>query len=229
MPRKTRKSGSSSSIDVLLHEERVFRPDAAFRRQANVKDESLYVKAARDPKAFWASCARDLVWLRPWKKVLMWNPPRARWFVGGKLNASVNCLDRHLTTPVRNKAAILWEGEPGEERTLTYAQLFRETCRFANVLKDLGGRKGDRVTLYMPLVPELAIAMLACARIGAVHSVVFGGFSAESLKERINDADRKSTRLNSSHSQISYAVFCLKKKITDRARGRVGPPAPSGR
>jgi len=171
-----------------LREDRVFRPGGAFRRQANVRDPSVYARAARNPEAFWASRARELTWLKPWKKVLVWDPPRARWFVGGKLNASVNCLDRHLDGPVRNKAAILWEGEPGEERTLTYAQLHRETCRFANVLKDLGVRKGDRVTLYMPLVPELVIAMLACARIGAVHSVVFGGFSAESLKERINDA-----------------------------------------
>jgi acetyl-CoA synthetase len=188
VPRKTAKSGSGSGIDVLLREERVFRPDPAFRRRATVKDPAIYGKAARDPKAFWASCARDLVWARPWKKVLDWSPPRARWFVGGRLNASVNCLDRHLGTATRNKAAILWEGEPGDERTLTYAQLFRETCRFANVLKDLGVRKGDRVTLYMPLIPELVIAMLACARIGAVHSVVFGGFSAEALKDRINDA-----------------------------------------
>jgi len=166
----------------------VFRPGADFRRRANVRDASIYAKAARDPGRFWDRCARDLVWTRPWKKVLDWRPPKARWFVGGKLNASVNCLDRHLGTAVGNKAAILWEGEPGEERTLTYAQLFRETCRFANVLKELGVRKGDRVTLYMPLIPELVIAMLACARIGAAHSVVFGGFSAESLKERINDA-----------------------------------------
>jgi len=179
------KAGSEPGIDVLLREERIFRPGAVFRRRANVKDATLYRKAAREPEAFWAACARDLVWIKPWKRTLAWNPPRARWFVGGKLNASVNCLDRHLDSAVRNKAAILWEGEPGEERTLTYAQLFRETCRFANVLKDLGVRKGDRVTLYMPLVPELVIAMLACARIGAVHSVVFGGFSAPSASRSI--------------------------------------------
>src|SRR6185295_6824944 len=128
-PRKTVKSGSGSGIDVLLHEKRVFRPGSDFRRRANIKDASIYRKAARNPEAFWNTCARDLVWAKPWKKVLAWNPPRARWFVGGKLNASVNCLDRHLGTAVGNKAAILWEGEPGEERTLTYAQLFRETCR----------------------------------------------------------------------------------------------------
>jgi len=129
VPRKTPKS--EASIDVLLREERVFPPGAAFRRRANARDASLYEKAARNPERFWAACARDLVWLKPWKKVLAWNPPRARWFVGGKLNASVNCLDRHLGTAVRNKAAIHWEGEPGDERTLTYAQLFRETCKFA--------------------------------------------------------------------------------------------------
>ncbi len=178
-------------IDVLLKEDRVFRPAAAFRRRANVQDPSIYAKAARNPEAFWASFARELVWSRPWKKVLSWDPPHARWFVGGRLNVSVNCLDRHLATPLRNKAAIIWEGEPGEERTLTYAQLHREVCRFANVLKGLGVRKADRVTLYLPMIPELAIAMLACSRIGAVHSVVFGGFSAESLRDRINDAQAK--------------------------------------
>ncbi|HEV8701280.1 MAG TPA: acetate--CoA ligase [Candidatus Polarisedimenticolia bacterium] len=186
MPRKP--PGNRAGIDVLLHEKRVFRPDPAFRRRAIVRDPGVYARARRNPGAFWASCARELAWFKPWKKVLAWNPPHARWFVGGKLNASFNCLDRHLATPVRNKAAILWEGEPGDGRTLTYSQLHRETCQFANVLKELGVRKGDRVTLYMPLIPELAIAMLACARIGAVHSVVFGGFSSASLQDRINDA-----------------------------------------
>jgi len=194
MPGKKRTDPTSqSAIDVLLKEDRVFRPSAAFRRQAQLRDAKIYARAARDPERFWADCARDLVWSKRWSKVLDWKPPHARWFVGGRLNASVNCLDRHLTSATRNKAAILWEGEPGDERTLTYAQLHREVCRFANVLKSLGVRRGDRVTLYLPLVPELAIAMLACARIGAVHSVVFGGFSAEALRDRINDA--KSTVL----------------------------------
>jgi len=175
-------------IDVLLHEDRVFRPGRDFHARANLTDLAIYNKASRNPEAFWAAMARELSWSTPWKKVLEWNPPHARWFVGGKLNASVNCLDRHLDGPTRNKAAIIWEGEPGDERTLTYAQLHREVCKFAGVLKGLGVKKGDRVTLYLPLVPELAIAMLACARIGAVHSVVFGGFSAESLRDRINDA-----------------------------------------
>jgi acetyl-CoA synthetase len=123
--------------------------------------------------------------------VLDWQPPFAKWFVGGKLNISYNCLDRHLTTERRNKAALIWEGEPGDERTLTYAQLHREVCQMANVLKDLGVKKGDRVGLYMPMIPEAAIAMLACARIGAPHTVVFGGFSAEALRDRLNDAEAK--------------------------------------
>jgi acetyl-CoA synthetase len=215
VPRRTPGSRVEASIDVLLKEERVFRPSAAFRRSANARDAALYRKAERDPEAFWAACARDIVWFKRWKKVLAWSPPHARWFTGGKLNASVNCLDRHVGTALRNKAAILWEGEPGEERTLTYAQLFRETCKFANVLKELGVRKGDRVTLYMPLVPELAIAMLACARIGAVHSVVFGGFSAESLKERINDA--RATVLVTADGGFRRGTEVPLKKFADQA------------
>lgn len=175
-------------IDALLKEDRAFPPDPAFRAQANVSDESVYARAERDPEAFWASFAAELEWMRPWSRVLEWNPPHAKWFIDGQLNVSSNCLDRHLRTARRNKAAIIWEGEPGDRRTLTYFDLHREVCQFANVLKDLGIRRGDRVALYLPLIPELAIAMLACARIGAVHSVVFGGFSAESLRDRINDA-----------------------------------------
>ena len=132
--------------------------------------------------------------MQPWTQVLDWQPPHANWFVGGKLNVSANCLDRHVRTARRNKAALIWEGEPGDRRTLTYFDLHRQVCQFANVLKSLGVKKGDRVALYMPLVPELAIAMLACARIGAVHSVVFGGFSAESLRDRINDAQASRAR-----------------------------------
>jgi len=188
MARRTPSRAATTGIDVLLKEDRLFRPSLAFRKQAILSDPRIYARADRDPEAFWAALAKELVWSRPWRKVLVWDPPHARWFVGGRLNASANCLDRHLSTPLRNKAAILWEGEPGDHRTLTYAQLHRETAKFANVLKGLGVRKGDRVTLYLPLIPELAIAMLACARIGAVHSVVFGGFSAESLRDRINDA-----------------------------------------
>ncbi len=178
----------SPEIDALLKEDRAFPPNQAFRAQAHVADESVYARAERDPEAFWASFAAELEWMRPWSRVLEWNPPHAKWFVDGQLNISANCLDRHLRTARRNKAAIIWEGEPGDRRTLTYFDLHREVCQFANVLKSLGIRRGDRVALYLPLIPELAIAMLACARIGAVHSVVFGGFSAESLRDRINDA-----------------------------------------
>ena len=151
----------------------------------------VYEEAARDPEAFWERFARELEWSAPWHRVLEWNPPHANWFVGGKINASVNCIDRHLKSARRNKAAIIWEGEPGDRRTLTYFDLHREVCQFANVLKSLGVNRGDRVAIYLPLIPELAIAMLACARIGAVHSVVFGGFSAESLRDRINDAQAR--------------------------------------
>jgi acetyl-CoA synthetase len=175
-------------IAALLREDRTFTPSDAFRAQANVNDPKVYEEAARDPEAFWAGFARELDWIAPWNTVLEWTPPHAKWFVGGRLNASANCLDRHLRTARRNKAAIIWEGEPGDRRTLTYFDLHREVCQFANVLKGLGITRGDRVAIYLPLIPELAIAMLACARIGAVHSVVFGGFSAESLRDRINDA-----------------------------------------
>ncbi|MDI3280549.1 MAG: AMP-binding protein, partial [Bacillota bacterium] len=178
-------------IEGLLQEQRVFPPPPEFARQANVKDESVYAEAARDREGFWARQAERLDWFRRWDKVLEWNPPFAKWFVGGKLNVAYNCVDRHLKTWRRNKAALIWEGENGEERVLTYRDLYREVCRFANVLKSLGVKKGDRVTIYLPMIPEAAIAMLACARIGAPHSVVFGGFSAEALRDRINDAQSK--------------------------------------
>ena len=172
----------------LLREDRTFPPPPEFRAQAIVRDERIYADAAGDPEAFWASFANELEWSRPWDQVLDWQPPHAKWFVGGRINISVNCLDRHVRGARRNKAALIWEGEPGDRRTLTYFDLFRQVSAFANVLKSLGITKGDRVALYLPMIPELAIAMLACARIGAVHSVVFGGFSAESLRDRINDA-----------------------------------------
>ena len=175
-------------IDDLLREDRRFAPPPEFRARAVVSDERIYADAARDPEAFWASFAAELEWSKPWHTVLDWQPPHAKWFVGGQINASVNCLDRHVRGPRRNKAALIWEGEPGDRRTLTYFDLYRQVSTFANVLKSLGVTKGDRVALYLPLIPELAIAMLACARIGAVHSVVFGGFSAESLRDRINDS-----------------------------------------
>jgi acetyl-CoA synthetase len=175
-------------LSDLLQEDRTFAPSAAFCAAANVNDEDVYARADRDPEAFWASFASELEWFTPWTQVLEWKPPHAKWFLGGTINASVNCVDRHVRGPRRNKAAIIWEGEPGDRRTLTYFDLYRQVSQFANVLKSLGVKKGDRVALYLPLIPELAIAMLACARVGAVHSVVFGGFSSEALRDRINDA-----------------------------------------
>jgi len=180
-----------AELDDLLREDRAFPPSDSFKAQANVADPGVYDRAEQDPEAFWAAFASELEWFTPWTQVLEWKPPHAKWFLGGTLNASVNCVDRHVRGPRRNKAALIWEGEPGERRTLTYFDLFRQVSQFANVLKSLGVTRGDRVALYMPLVPELAIAMLACARIGAVHSVVFGGFSAESLRDRINDSQCK--------------------------------------
>jgi acetyl-CoA synthetase len=178
----------SENLADLLQENRRFPPAESFSAQANVRDEGVYARAERDPEAFWARFASELEWFTPWTRVLEWTPPHAKWFTGGTLNVSVNCVDRHARGARRNKAAIVWEGEPGDRRTLTYFDLYRQVSQFANVLKALGVTRGDRVALYLPLVPELAIAMLACARIGAVHSVIFGGFSAESLRDRINDA-----------------------------------------
>ncbi len=178
-----------SEIDALLKEDRQFPPSAEWRRDAVANDPAVYKRAAADPEAFWAGFARELEWMQPWSRVLEWKAPHAKWFVDGKLNASVNCIDRHVHSARRNKAALIWEGEPGDRRTLTYWDLYKQVGTFANVLKSLGVKRGDRVALYLPLIPELAIAMLACARIGAVHSVIFGGFSAESLRDRINDAN----------------------------------------
>ncbi|HEX5473775.1 MAG TPA: acetate--CoA ligase [Vicinamibacterales bacterium] len=177
-----------TEISALLKEDRRFPPPDAWRANARINDPDVYARAAADPEAFWAGLAGELEWIRPWTSVLEWNAPHARWFSGGRLNVCANCVDRHVRGPRRNKAALVWEGEPGDRRTLTYWDLYRQVCAFANVLESLGVNRGDRVALYLPLIPELAIAMLACARIGAVHSVVFGGFSAESLRDRINDA-----------------------------------------
>jgi acetyl-CoA synthetase len=189
MPDQT--PGSSPEIDALLQEDRRFEPSAAFRAAAHANDPGIYERAAKDPEGFWAGFARELEWSTPWTTVLEWTPPYAKWFIGGTLNASVNCVDRHARGTRRNKAALVWEGEPGDRRTLTYFDLYRQVSQFANVLKGLGVGRGDRVAIYMPLIPELAIAMLACARIGAVHNVVFGGFSADSLRDRINDSQCK--------------------------------------
>ncbi len=182
-------------IESVLKEERVFAPAKEFSAKAHINGfqeyDQLCQQAQDDPEGFWASMAKELDWFKPWEKVLEWTPPFAKWFVGGRTNIAHNCLDRHLTTARKNKAAIIWEGEPGDERILTYQALHREVCKFANVLKQIGVKTGDRVAIYMPMVPELPIAMLACARIGATHSVVFGGFSAEALRDRINDAQAK--------------------------------------
>ncbi|HEY8515052.1 MAG TPA: acetate--CoA ligase [Candidatus Binatia bacterium] len=189
-------SEAKTVIESVLKEDRKFPPPEAFAREAHVKSfadyEKMYAAAEKDPEGFWAGIASSqLDWFEPWTKVLDWQPPFAKWFVGAKINATYNCLDRHLGTWRRNKAALIWEGEPGDSRTLTYQQLHHEVCQAANVLKALGVKAGDRVGLYMPLIPELAIAMLACARIGATHSIVFGGFSAEAVRDRMNDAQAK--------------------------------------
>ena len=187
---------SQPTIESILQEKRLFSPNPEFSQNAHIKSlqeyQHLYEKAKANPEQFWAELAeQELNWFAKWDKVLDWQPPFAKWFVNGKINISYNCLDRHLTTWRKNKAAIIWEGEPGDSRTLTYAQLHREVCQFANVLKQLGVKNGDRVGIYMPMIPEAAIAMLACARIGAPHSVVFGGFSAEALRDRLIDAQAK--------------------------------------
>ncbi|MEG3435982.1 acetate--CoA ligase [Pannus brasiliensis CCIBt3594] len=184
------------TIESVLQEDRKFPPSEAFSRDATIKSfvdyEALYERAKADPQAFWADLAeKELHWFEKWSRVLDWQPPFAKWFVDGKINISYNCIDRHLATWRRNKAAIIWEGEPGDSRTITYEQLHREVCQFANALKELGVKKGDVVGIYMPMIPEAAIAMLACARIGAPHSVVFGGFSADALRDRLNDASAK--------------------------------------
>jgi acetyl-CoA synthetase len=181
-----------SNIESLLNEQRVFKPSHAFSAQAHIPSleayEALTKQAAEDPEGYWAGIGAELHWFQKWAKVLEWDLPFSKWFAGGKTNVSYNCLDRHLSTHRKNKVAILWEGEPGEVRALSYQMLHREVCRFANVLKTLGMKTGDRATIYMGMVPELAIALLACARIGVTHNVVFGGFSAEALRDRINDS-----------------------------------------
>jgi acetyl-CoA synthetase len=212
-------------ISSLLKEKRRFEPDAAFAKQANWSRRHVAAyrrEAAKSPERFWARMAREHVsWFAPWKKVLEWKPPYARWFIGGKLNVSYNCLDRHLEGEHawrRNKAALIWEGEPGDTRVLTYGQLHREVCRFANAMKRLGVRKGDRVAIYMPMIPELPIAMLACARIGAPHSVVFGGFSAEALRDRILDVGAKLV-VTADGGFRRGAAYALKPAVDEALRG----------
>ncbi|GAB4240439.1 MAG: acetate--CoA ligase [Candidatus Methylacidiphilales bacterium] len=184
-----------STKPSLPTRQKAIKPKAFFSKQARIgahKDyEKLYRQSLEKPEKFWAEASREITWFKPWKKLLAWKPPFAEWFIGGKLNVSYNCLDRHVASQRRHKAALIWEGEPGERVTLTYAQLHREVCKFSNVLKAEGIKPGDRVAIYMPMIPEAVVAMLACARIGAPHTVIFGGFSAESVKDRINDCGAK--------------------------------------
>ena len=184
-------SEADQNIAALLSEERVFEPPEAFTARAVVQDRSIYERADADHEAFWAEQADRLGWVRRWDAVMTWDPPWVRWFDGGRLNAAYNCLDRHVEAGGGDKVAYYWEGEPGEERAITYQELLDEVCRFANALKGLGVRRGDRVAIYLGMVPELPVAMLACARIGAPHSVVFGGFSSEALRDRIIDAEAR--------------------------------------
>ena len=182
---------SNQDLESTLRENRVFAPPEEFSKRAHIQSleqyEAMYKKSIEDPEAFWAGIAKELHWFKPWDKVLEWNLPRAKWFVGGKMNLSYNCLDRHVHSERATKTAIIWEGEPGEIRRLTYVELFTEVQRFANALKALGIKKGDRVAVYMGMTPELAVAVLACARIGAIHSVIFGGFAANAIADRVND------------------------------------------
>jgi acetyl-CoA synthetase len=209
------------NIESHLVEKRVFKPPRDFSRRTRIKSlgqyRRVYRESMRQPAKFWAREASELVWRAKWKKVLEWKAPFAKWFVGGKLNISENCLDRHLTGPRRNKAAIIWEGEPGDRRTLTYQQLHQEVCRFANVLKRNKIKKGDRVIIYLPNIPEAAIAMLACARIGAVHSVVFGGFSSESIRDRIIDSGAIAV-VTADGSYRRGAIVTLKRNVDDALR-----------
>jgi acetyl-CoA synthetase len=209
------------NIESHLVEKRVFKPRRDFAENARIKSlgqyRRMYRESIRQPAKFWAREANELIWRAQWKKVLEWKAPFAKWFVGGKLNISENCLDRHLGGPRRNKAAIIWEGEPGDRRTLTYQQLHREVCRFANVLKRNGIKKGDRVIIYLPNIPETAIAMLACARIGAVHSVVFGGFSSDSIRDRITDSGAIAV-VTADGAYRRGGIVTLKKNVDEALR-----------
>jgi acetyl-CoA synthetase len=219
------KSKPVANTTSMLQEERVFPPAPAFAAKAHIKSlaeyRKLYKESINSPVKFWDRQAKaELVWFKPWKKVLQWKAPNAKWFIGGKLNVAHNCLDKHLGTATANKAAIIWEGEPaapgkpGEERVLTYRQLHREVCLFANVLKRNGIKKGDRIIIYLPMVPEAAVAMLACTRIGAVHSVVFGGFSAQSVADRIQDSQAKMV-ITADGGFRRGSVVPLKKNVDD--------------
>jgi len=209
---------ADANIESLLKEQRVFPPSPQFSAKAHIPSIEAYrailKRAADDPEAFWSEIASELHWFQRWQKVLEWNLPFAKWFVGGRTNLSYNCLDRHLTSARKNKVAILWEGEPGDVRALSYQMLHREVSKFANVLKSLGLQKGDRATIYMGMLPELAIAMLACARIGVTHNVVFGGFSAEALRDRINDSQSR-VLITADGGFRRGSIVPLKKNVDD--------------
>src|SRR5690348_3632572 len=207
-----------TNIDSILQEQRRFECAPEFAKQAHVKSleeyERLYKESVEQPEKFWSRAAEELHWFKKWDKVLEWDAPWAKWFVGGQINLSYNCLDRHAATWRKNKAALIWEGEPGEQRTLTYNQLLAEVSKFANVLRSLGIKKGDTVAIYMGMTPELAIAMLACARIGAAHSVIFGGFAAQALVDRINDAQSVAV-ITQDGSYRRGAEIALKATVDD--------------
>ena len=207
----------SNSLENLSYENRTFPPSAEFANQANVKAD-IYELADSDPEKFWATAAENLVWEKKWDKVLEWNLPFAKWFVGGKLNASYNCLDRHVLEGRGDRVAFYFEGEPGDTRTITYAQMLHDVKKCANALTELGIKTGDRVAIYMPMIPEAAVAMLACVRIGAAHSVVFGGFSAESLIARIQDADAKLV-ITADGGFRKGAPFALKPAVDEALQG----------
>jgi acetyl-CoA synthetase len=209
---------ATEEIESILKERRIFRPKKAFAEKAHIRSMAQYKRlcreAERNPEAYWAKQAEELYWFKKWKKVLEWKPPFAKWFVGGRINVSYNCLDRHLSTWRKNKAALIWEGEPGDSCVLTYQDLHREVSKFANVLKNLGVDAGDRVAVYMPMIPELPIALLACARIGATHSVIFGGFSAAALSDRVNDAKAKLV-VTADGGYRKGEVVTLKEKVDE--------------
>src|SRR5690349_9454831 len=181
----------TDAIEALYGEDRTFPPPPEFKARALIQDDEIYRRAEADFEGFWEEEARKLEWSAPWSKVLEWEAPFAKWFIGGKINASVNCVDRHVAAGRGDRIAYSFEGEPGDRRTITYAELLAEVCRCANALKELGVKRGDRVVIYMPMILELPVALLACARIGAPHSVVFGGFSSDALRDRIIDAQAK--------------------------------------
>jgi len=221
--KKPAKKAADSKNKSLLVENRVFKPSAEFSKKARISSMAQYKKlweeSVKHPDRFFGREAKELLWQKPFSKVHEWKCPNAKWFVGGKINVSENCLDRHIHGALKTKAAIIWEGEPGEKRVLTYQQLHREVCRFANVLKRNGTKKGDRVIIYMPMIPEAAVAMLACTRIGAIHSVIFGGFSAESIKDRVNDCQAEII-ITADGGYRRGAIVGLKKNVDNALKGK---------